>query len=181
MQNRCNFSQGDVVFCSGYFTVNNGMIILRKIRRIENLEENHQRADRITGQSKFSEPELSSRINQQMSRLPRTGPCCMSFMMAIACPQSRVLFCLKVFLTLNYADLIKKAMTQTDCPQDDFNNYKKFYFYENLLQQKRFLKWLTQLCALSTGTLRTPLSFASDTKTLQHQEMGGNCSHSNTA
>jgi uncharacterized protein (DUF362 family) len=31
--------------------------------------------------------------------------------------------------------------------------------------RRDFLKWLTQLCALSTGMLRTPFLFASDTKT----------------
>jgi hypothetical protein len=122
MQNRLNFSHGDVVFCSGYFTVNNGMVILRKIRRIEIHEKNKSACW----------TESQARVIQRTGTiLPyQSGKChaCENGTLLHVyhdgehLPQSRVLFCLEGVSDLELCSFkIKKLLTQTACPQEDFN------------------------------------------------------------
>jgi hypothetical protein len=122
MQNRCNFTFGDVVFCSGYFTVNNGMIILRKIRSIETLEK----------KSSACWTESQARVMQRTGTiLPYQSAKCHAcengtllhvFHDGDSLPQSRALFCLEGVSDPELCSFkIKKLLMQTACPQDNFD------------------------------------------------------------
>jgi hypothetical protein len=122
MQNRCNFTSGDVVFCSGYFSVNNGMIILRKIRSIETLEK----------KSSACWTESQARVIQRTGTiLPYQSAKCHAcengtllhvFHDGDSLPQSRALFCLEGVSDPELCSFkIKKLLTQTACPQDNFD------------------------------------------------------------
>ena len=122
MQNRCNFASADVVFCSGYFTVNNGMIILRKIRSIETLEK----------KSSACWTESQARVIQRTGTiLPYQSAKCHAcengtllhvFHDGDSLPQSRALFCLEGVSDPELCSFkIKKLLMQTACPQDNFD------------------------------------------------------------
>ena len=122
MQNRCNFASGDVVFCSGYFTINNGMIILRKIRGIETLEK----------KSSACWTESQARVIQRTGTiLPYQSAKCHAcengtllhvFHDGDSLPQARALFCLEGVSDPELCSFkIKKLLMQTACPQDNFD------------------------------------------------------------
>jgi hypothetical protein len=122
MQNRCSFSPGDTVFCSAYFTTNNGLIILRKIRSIEVPEmitfagwtETQARVVQRTGSIlSYQFPKCQACENGTLLHVYHDGE---------SMPQSRVLFCLDGVSDPELCSFkIKKLLTQAACPQEDFN------------------------------------------------------------
>jgi len=122
MQNRCSFSSGDVVFCSGYFTVNNGMIILRKIRSIETLDK------KPTACWTESQARVIQRTGTILPyQLAKCHACENGTLLHVfhdgdSLPQSRALFCLEGVSDPELCGFkVKKLLTQTACPQDGFD------------------------------------------------------------
>ena len=122
MQHRLNFSRDDAVFCRGYFTVTNGVIILRKIRGIEILEK----------KSCSGWTETQARVIQRTGsilpyQLAKCHACENGTLLHVyhdgdSMPQSRVLFCLEGVSDPELCSFrIKKLLTQASCPQDDFD------------------------------------------------------------
>ena len=122
MQNRYSFSCGDNIFCSGYFTVNNGMIILRKIHRIEMIEK---KASACWTESKARVIQRTGTILPYQSakcHACENGTLLHVYHDGEIQPQSRALFCLEGVADLELCGFkIKKLLAQTACPNDSFD------------------------------------------------------------